>query len=71
MLFGDACVVSHTLPEPIKGDTLYVDGSPLKIIEVRQADIHPTTIVHIPAIDVVVAGDAVYNGIRPMPPPFR
>ena len=32
----------------------------------KQADIHPTSIVHIPAIDVVVAGDAVYNEIHPM-----
>jgi glyoxylase-like metal-dependent hydrolase (beta-lactamase superfamily II) len=66
MMFGDACVVDDTLPDPIKDDTLYVDGSPLKIIEVKQADIHPTSIVHVPAIDVVVAGDAVYNEIHPM-----
>ncbi|WP_342338204.1 MULTISPECIES: MBL fold metallo-hydrolase [unclassified Rhodococcus (in: high G+C Gram-positive bacteria)] len=66
MMFGDACVVSDALPDPIEGDTLYVDGSPLKIIEVKQADIHPTSIVHIPAIDAVVAGDAVYNEIHPM-----
>ncbi|MDT2006610.1 MBL fold metallo-hydrolase [Rhodococcus opacus] len=66
MLFGDACVVSDALPDPIEGDTLYVDGSPLKIIEVKQADIHPTSIVHIPAIDAVVAGDAIYNEIHPM-----
>lgn len=65
-MFGDACVFNDTLPDPITGDTLYVDGSPLKIIEVKQADIHPSTIVHIPAIDVVVAGDAVYNEIHPM-----
>jgi hypothetical protein len=32
----------------------------------KQADIHPTTIVHIPEIDVVVAGDAIYNEIHPM-----
>ena len=66
MMFGDACVVTDALPDPITDDTLYVDGSPLKIIEVKQADIHPTSIVHIPAIDVVVAGDAVYNEIHPM-----
>ena len=32
----------------------------------KQADIHPTTIVHIPEIDVVVAGDSIYNEIHPM-----
>ncbi|MFJ2667494.1 MBL fold metallo-hydrolase [Nocardia fluminea] len=66
MLFGDTAVVSDATPSPIEDDTLYVDGSPLKIIEVKQADIHPTTIVHIPAIDAVVAGDSIYNEIHPM-----
>lgn len=64
--FGDSCVAGDALPDPIEGDTFYVDGSPLKIIEVKQADISPTTIVHIPAIDAVVAGDAIYNQIHPM-----
>ena len=66
LLFGDACVKGGRLPEPIEDRTLYVDGSPLHIIEVKQADINPTTIVHVPAIDVVVAGDAIYNEIHAM-----
>lgn len=66
LLFGDACVKGGRLPEPIEDRTLYVDGSPLHIIEVKQADINPTTIVHVPAIDVVIAGDAIYNEIHAM-----
>lgn len=66
MLFGDACVTPGPLPEPIEELTLFVDGSPLNIIEVKQADIHPTSIVHIPEIDVVIAGDSIYNEIHPM-----
>ena len=66
MMFGDTSVPYGALPDPFEGDTLYVDGSPLRIIEVKQADVHPTTIVHIPEIDVVVAGDAIYNEIHPM-----
>jgi hypothetical protein len=54
------------VPEPMEGHTLYVDGSPLNVIEVKQADVHPTTIVHIPEIDVVVAGDSIYNEIHAM-----
>jgi len=65
-MFGDRTVRDDALPEPFDGDTLFVDGSPLKIIEIEQADISPTTIVHIPAIDTVVAGDAIYNEIHPM-----
>lgn len=66
MMFGDACVTAGPVPEPMDGHTLFVDGSPLNVIEVKQADIHPTTIVHIPEIDVVVAGDSVYNEIHAM-----
>lgn len=66
LMFGDACVEAGALPDPIVDKTLHVDGSPLHIIEVKQADIHPTTIVHIPEIDVVVAGDSIYNEIHPM-----
>ncbi|SPM37177.1 Glyoxylase or a related metal-dependent hydrolase, beta-lactamase superfamily II [Mycobacterium rhizamassiliense] len=65
-LFGAATVKGGPLPEPIENTPLYVDGSPVNIIAVEQADINPTTIVHIPEIDVVVAGDAIYNEIHPM-----
>ena len=61
MLFGDACVTPGPLPDPIEGRTLFVDGSPVNIIEVKQADIHPTSIVHVPEIDVVIAGDSIYT----------
>ena len=54
------------VPLGMDGHTLFVDGSPLNVIEVKQADVHPTTIVHIPEIDVVVAGDSVYNEIHAM-----
>jgi glyoxylase-like metal-dependent hydrolase (beta-lactamase superfamily II) len=65
-LFGQATVKGGPLPAPLEGDTLYVDGSPIRVIEVNQADINPTSIVHVPAIGVVVAGDAIYNEIHPM-----
>jgi glyoxylase-like metal-dependent hydrolase (beta-lactamase superfamily II) len=65
--FGDACVeFGQGLPDPLSGNTMLVDGHPLDIIEVGQADISPTTVVHVPAISTVVAGDAVYNRIHPM-----
>lgn len=66
LMFGDACVPLGHLPEPLHERTLYVDGAPLHILDVKQADIHPTSVVHIPDIGVVVAGDAIYNEIHPM-----
>ena len=66
LLFGDACVEFSKVPEPLEGTTLYVDGSPIEIIEVEQADIHPTSIVHVPSLGLVVAGDSIYNEIHAM-----
>lgn len=67
MLFGDARVEGGLLPESLgENRMLYVDGFPLHVIEVKQADINPSSIVHVSAIDVVVAGDAIYNEIHPM-----
>jgi glyoxylase-like metal-dependent hydrolase (beta-lactamase superfamily II) len=66
VLFGDASVMELPRVQPLEGSTLYVDGSPLHVMKVKQADIHPTTIVHIPVIDTVVAGDSIYNEIHMM-----
>ena len=66
ILFGDTIADFGPFPEVLEGDTLFVDGTPIRIIEVQQADIHPSSIVHVPAIDLVVAGDSVYNEIHPM-----
>lgn len=66
VLFGDATVLEKPRVEPLEDLTLYVDGTPLHVIEVKQADIHPTTVVHIPAAGAVVAGDSIYNEIHQM-----
>ncbi|MDX3451159.1 MBL fold metallo-hydrolase [Streptomyces sp. ME02-8801-2C] len=66
LMFGDTAVPHGPMPEALEGTTLYVDGCPVNVIPVKQADIHPTSIVHVPAIDVVVAGDSIYNEVFPM-----
>ncbi|WP_156759903.1 MBL fold metallo-hydrolase [Microbacterium karelineae] len=66
MFFGDRCVEHGPMPEELVGNTLFVDGYEVEIIEVPQADIHPTSIVHVPELDLVVAGDGIYNEIHPM-----
>jgi len=66
LLFGDATILEGVLPEPLPSDPLTVDGVELRVIAVKQADIHPTSIVHVPELGLVVAGDAVYNEIHPM-----
>jgi len=63
--FAGAAVDNDRVPDPLDGDVLTVDGVPIHVIELPQADIHPTAALHIPALDAVIAGDAIYNGINP------
>jgi glyoxylase-like metal-dependent hydrolase (beta-lactamase superfamily II) len=65
-LFGDAAVKPTVLPEPLDGDVIDLEGTELRVIEVGQGDIRPSTVVHVPAIDTVVSGDVVYNQIHAM-----
>jgi glyoxylase-like metal-dependent hydrolase (beta-lactamase superfamily II) len=65
-MFGDRVVKPTAVPEALDGLTLELEGYELRIVEVGQGDIRPSTVVHIPAIDAVVAGDVVYNQIHAM-----
>jgi glyoxylase-like metal-dependent hydrolase (beta-lactamase superfamily II) len=65
-MFGDRVAKPTAVPEALDGLTLELEGYELQIVEVGQGDITPSTVVHIPAIDTVVAGDVVYNQIHAM-----
>jgi glyoxylase-like metal-dependent hydrolase (beta-lactamase superfamily II) len=65
-MFGDAVVEPSVLPDVLDGDTIELEGAALHVIEVAQGDIHPNTVVHVPEIGTVVAGDVVYNQIHAM-----
>jgi glyoxylase-like metal-dependent hydrolase (beta-lactamase superfamily II) len=60
-------VVAYSkLPDVLEGDTIMLDGHELHAIEVGQADIEHSTVLHVPVIDAVLAGDVVYNGVHQM-----
>ena len=63
--FGEVPKAS-VLPEPLDGNVIEIDGHELRVIEIGQGDIAPSTVVYIPSIDTVIAGDVVYNGIHLM-----
>ena len=50
-----------TLPDPFDGDAFTLEGHELRIIEQGRTDAADTTSLHVPSIDLVVAGDVVYN----------
>ena len=41
-----------------------LEGHELRIVEVGHTDTDKTTVLHVPSIGLVVAGDSVYNGVH-------
>jgi glyoxylase-like metal-dependent hydrolase (beta-lactamase superfamily II) len=53
---------SHLIaPQTLAGDTFYLEGEELKIVEIGHTDTAHSTALHIPSIGLVVSGDCVYN----------
>src|SRR5580704_13810723 len=48
-------------PEVVKGDTFYLEGEELKVVELGHTDTSNTTALYVPSIGLVIAGDGVYN----------
>ena len=65
-MFGDTFAEPTLLPEPLEGDSLDLEGHELRVIEVGQGDIAPSTVLHVPELDAVIVGDVAYNGIHQM-----
>lgn len=63
-MFPDQIPEHPVMPEPLAGDVLDLEGHELRLINVGQSDTNPSTIVHIPDLDAVVAGDVAYNRIH-------
>jgi glyoxylase-like metal-dependent hydrolase (beta-lactamase superfamily II) len=65
-MFGDRVAKPGDVPEALDGLTIDLEGHELRIVEVGQGDIQPSTVLHVPDLDAVVAGDVVYNQIHAM-----
>jgi len=65
-MFGDRVAKPTAVPETLDGLAIELEGHELQIVEVGQGDIRPSTVVHIPDLDAVVAGDVVYNQTHAM-----
>jgi glyoxylase-like metal-dependent hydrolase (beta-lactamase superfamily II) len=52
------------LPELFDGDSIDLDGHKLRVIDIGQGDTEHSTIVHVPSLRAVVAGDVVYNQVH-------
>jgi glyoxylase-like metal-dependent hydrolase (beta-lactamase superfamily II) len=52
-------------PEILEGDTLYLEGEELKVVELGHTDTPNSTALYVPSIGLLVSGDAVYNNTHP------
>jgi glyoxylase-like metal-dependent hydrolase (beta-lactamase superfamily II) len=52
------------IADPVPDDGLHLEGHELVPLDVGHTDSDDTTCLHVPAIGLVVAGDAVYNNVH-------
>ena len=55
-----ASVIAVTVPE----NRFPLEGHELMIVEVGSTDSEDTTVLHVPDLELVVAGDVIYNGVH-------
>jgi glyoxylase-like metal-dependent hydrolase (beta-lactamase superfamily II) len=55
---------SPVLAQAIPGEGLLLEGNVIQAIEVGHTDTDHSSVLHVPSIGLVVAGDAVYNGVH-------
>lgn len=64
-LFGDQIPDDIVTAKPLDSDRIDLEGHSLLIHRAGHTDRSDTTFVHVPDLDLVVAGDIVYNGVFP------
>jgi glyoxylase-like metal-dependent hydrolase (beta-lactamase superfamily II) len=59
-------ILDHLLvAEPLDRNELELEGHKLVAVDMGRTDTEHSTSVYVPSIDLIVAGDTVYNGIHP------
>lgn len=53
-----------SIADPLASNEIDLDGNKLDVVRLGHTDTDDTTCLHVPSIGLVVAGDAVYNGIH-------
>jgi glyoxylase-like metal-dependent hydrolase (beta-lactamase superfamily II) len=55
---------SPVVYQPVPADGIELEGHRLLAVEVGHTDTDDTTVLHVPSIGLVVAGDVAYNGVH-------
>ena len=64
-LFPNQIPDEIAVADPLDGNEIDLEGHKLVVVRVGHTDTDDTTCLHVPAIGLVLAGDAVYNRIHP------
>jgi glyoxylase-like metal-dependent hydrolase (beta-lactamase superfamily II) len=62
--FPDQIRLPVELPESLSSDSFTVEGHKFRVVEVGHTDTKNTTVLHIPDIGLIVAGDVVYGDVH-------
>jgi glyoxylase-like metal-dependent hydrolase (beta-lactamase superfamily II) len=57
------------LAEPIPAQGLLLEGNEIVAVETGHSDTDKTSVLHVPSIGLVAAGDVAYNGVHQTSPP--
>jgi glyoxylase-like metal-dependent hydrolase (beta-lactamase superfamily II) len=52
------------LAEPVPAEGFLLEGNPVVAVETGHTDTDKTTVLHVPSLGLVVAGDVAYNGVH-------
>ena len=63
--YADDISSKLTVPEVLSQNYLELEGQRIEVIKMPQGDTKNTTILHIPSMDTVIAGDVLYSGVHP------
>ena len=63
-LFPGKLSDTPVVARPVPSGGLRVDGQVLDAVEVGHSDTDSTTVLHVPSIGLVVAGDVIYNNVH-------
>lgn len=64
--FGDDIVIPNSVPDIATDSDMVIDGHRVFAVDVDQADIAPSSVLHVPQLGAVIAGDLAYNEIHQM-----
>lgn len=63
-LFPGQIPATPVLARPVPPQGFTLEGNVLRAVEVGHSDTDGSTVLHVPSIGLVVAGDVVYNGVH-------